>query len=104
MPHLPQVVVDALLRLIMIEPKNAEKWKEPSDASTIIPPEPIQDNEHPEPSPAMAFLGLCYNLRALTSMLISFAVGIYMGGLLDGALTLKVKNVGIVASSDDHII
>lgn len=77
----------------MIEPKSAEKWREPSETAATVPPEPIQSEEAKEPSPVMAFLGLCYNLRALTSMLISFAVGIYMGGLLDGALTLKVKEV-----------
>jgi len=88
-----QCVVDAILRLVMVEPKNAIKWKQPTDEDATVPPV-VQDDDTLKPSPAMAFLGLCYNTRALTSMLISFAVGIYMGGILNGALTLKLKDVG----------
>lgn len=80
----------------MIEPKNAVKWKDPVEAETEAFNN-TDEGDAAKPSPVMAFLGLCYNTRALTSMLISFAVGIYMGGLLDGALTLKVKEVRLLA-------
>lgn len=86
--------MDAILRLVMIEPKKAVKWKE-SAVDNIPAPLVVQDDGTPKPSPTMAFLGLCYNTRALTSMLISFSVGIYMGGILDGALTLKLKDVSL---------
>jgi hypothetical protein len=79
----------------MIEPKKAVKWKESAE-DDIPAPVVVQDDGTPKPSPTMAFLGLCYNTRALTSMLISFSVGIYMGGILDGALTLKLKDVSLV--------
>lgn len=77
---------------MIVEPKSAAKWQEPIEPEKKEAPV-IEDDGAPKPSPAKAFLGLCINVRALTSMLISFSVGIYMGGILDGALTLKVKDV-----------
>lgn len=82
--------MDAVLRLLIVEPKAAAQWKEPAEEETKPT---LEDDNLPKPSSAQAFLGLCFNARALTSLLISFSVGIYMGGVLDGALTLKVKDV-----------
>lgn len=93
--------VDAVLRLFIIEPKSAVQWKEKTDEEKQEDVPDIRDEDSvPKPSPLKAFLGLCWNLRAITSMLIAFAVGIYMGGILDGALTLKVKDASQVLRSD----
>lgn len=94
--YIRQVVVDAIMRLIIVEPKYARKWREHDEQAAQAPGSvataPI--DTAPIPSPARAFLSLSYNMRAITSMLISFAVGIYTGGVLDGALTLKLNDVG----------
>ena len=90
--------MDAVLRLLIVEPKAAAKWKQPEEQDIKKAPVAIVDDSSPKPSSTKAFLGLCVNSRALTSMLIAFSVGIYMGGILDGALTLKVRDVSFAAS------
>lgn len=46
-----------------------------------------------KPTNVAAFLKVCVDPRAAVSMMISFALGIYIGGVLDSALTLRLNQV-----------
>ena len=87
-----QVGIDFLLRIVIIEPHKVAKWKESAETAASL--ENSDSSPRPpsrKPTSMKAFLGLFLNSRALVSAAISFAFGIYVGGALDGALTLRLN-------------
>lgn len=75
-----QIVVDFALRIAIIEPHRAWKWRPGAK-----PP------AKRKPATLKAYLRLLYDPRAAVSFFISFTVGIYFGGVLDSAMTLRLN-------------
>lgn len=91
--------MDLLLRLVIVEPYRAARWKTapaPVTANELEQKERQLITETTEkdgvkvPSPLVAFAKLTYQPRAIASMLIALAFGVLFGNF-DAALTLRLN-------------
>ena len=92
-----QVAFDFILRIAVIEVGKASQWIEKpvsaADAEAARVAGEIQGTHRGKHVTAKAFAGILRNLRAWVSLAISLALGVYMGGTLDAAMTLRLNQV-----------